>query len=162
MEFSSSTPHECPTGWICTGGAKVESGSNGLRYFALGTNYGVGTAYSSSFTLPATIDHVALGRAGGANGPTSGFFVKRVSDGLELCSATLGTNTQTFTEDLCPGLSAHAGEEVYMYAVDDQASYSNSRVTILWIQLRDVNNAVLSIRGPVGRACGVPSADQAT
>eukprot|EP00662_Eupelagonemidae_sp_cell21_P057939 gene57939-biopygen40623 len=110
----------CPTGWTCTGTAEVVTtapcgGSgdaespSGSSYLYLGCDNSKGAATSAVFPLPATVDHVSLLRAGGADTP-SGFEVKLALDDSVVCSARTGSNTDDFFEDTCHGLAEYASQ----------------------------------------------------
>jgi hypothetical protein len=128
-DFETGSVGSCPTGWICTGDAELASSSdgqgcviagniNGTSYAKAGCDATTGTMTSANFTLPARVGSILFRRAGGANSP-SGFYVKRASDGVTLCSSTNGTDSDTFFEDSCDGLSAYEGTLAYIY-LDDQ------------------------------------------
>jgi hypothetical protein len=154
FDFENGSVGYCPTNWTCTGdaviasasdgqGCAIANGINGNQYLKAGCDYTTGTAQSETFILPTNIDHVQALRAGGADGPNSGWFVKKSSDGTVLCSAENGTDSDTFFTDNCTGLSGYAGTSVYVYVVDNQNS-GWGKTYLDDIQLMDAGNNALS------------------
>jgi len=131
-DFEGSVSGACPTGWTCTGDAHAATASTscggyaagnvqGTLYASVGCDSTTGTMRSPTFTLPAFATNVSFLRAGGANGPASGLFVKLASDNSVLCSANTvlsGTDTDVFFSDSCTGLAPYVGLSVYIYVVD--------------------------------------------
>ena len=129
--FENSTVAACPIGWTCTGDAVVASASDGqgcviasniqgTKYLKAGCDSTIGTADSKAFYLPPNISYVSFLRAGGADASTgSGLFVIRQSDGVTLCAAQTGTDTDTFFTDTCTGLASYARQKVFIRVKDN-------------------------------------------
>jgi hypothetical protein len=130
FDFENGTVGFCPDNWNCIGDAMTSSSSdgqgcviasniNGSQYLKAGCDSTIGTAKSQNFILPSNIDHVRALRAGGADGPDSGWFVKRFSDDAILCSAISNTDSDTFFTDDCASLGSYAGTSVYIHVIDN-------------------------------------------
>jgi len=155
--FELGTAGSCPPNWTCTGDAMTASSSDGGypcsiaggiegdKYGKAGCDNTIGTLTSDIFILPSGSDHLRFLRAGGANGPTSGVFVKRASDNAVLCSSTNGADTDTFFEDSCSGLSPYVGESVYIYVVDaTSGGWGKTYVDGFHVQDSSNNNLLIS------------------
>jgi len=133
LDFEEGSVGSCPVNWSCSGDALTASpsnaagcgvagsGQNGLLYGKAGCDASTGTFTSNTFTLPENIGSVSFLRAGGADGG-SGFYVKRASDDAVLCSSEDGTDSDTFFEDSCGGLSSYEGTDAYIQISDNQNS----------------------------------------
>ncbi|RJQ19718.1 LamG domain-containing protein, partial [Candidatus Woesearchaeota archaeon] len=151
--FEGSAVGACPAGWTCSDasvevassadgqGCVIASGISGTRYFKVGCDATTGTAVSDTFVLPPTINNIQFLRAGGADAP-SGFYLMRASDNATLCSATTGTNTDTFFLDTCAGLASHNGTLVRIFVSDLQTG-SFGKTYIDRILLRDAGGNTL-------------------
>ena len=133
FDFEDTAIDSCPSGWTCTGDARVVSrytcvsgcgtplpNAQGEQYFSIGGDGDTGTAQSPTFELPSDAQSLEFLRCGGADSP-SGVSVHRES-GSVVCSSSRGDDTDSFFWDSCD-VSSAAGERVYVRIVDSQSSY---------------------------------------
>ncbi|CAH0367571.1 unnamed protein product [Pelagomonas calceolata] len=132
FDFEDTAIDSCPSGWTCTGDARVVSrytcvsgcgtplpNAQGEQYFSIGGDGDTGTAQSPTFELPSDAQSLEFLRCGGADSP-SGVSVHRES-GSVVCSSSRGDDTDSFFWDSCDVSSAD-GERVYVRIVDTQSS----------------------------------------
>ncbi|HEY3353457.1 MAG TPA: WSC domain-containing protein [Polyangia bacterium] len=153
QDFEGATVGGCPAGWTCSGDAVIASASdgrgcvaasNGGKYAKAGCDGTTGTLRSPTFTLPANAARVLFGRAGGADGPGSGLFVRRASDNWTVCAATNGADSDSFFDDTCNGLSAAAGQAVYIEIID-AVNGGWGKTYVDNIRIQDANGTTLGV-----------------
>jgi len=155
LSFEHGAEGSCPEGWDCQGSARLcragstagechipgLKGQDGQQYLLLGGDETAGAATSPVFLLPAGIDHLDFRRGGGAD-QGSGLYLHSKLDGRVLCSAESGLDTDSFFQDRCGGLAAHAGEPAYLHLRDGQAG-GWGKVFVDDVHLRDAQGADL-------------------
>jgi len=135
--FEDSGDGLCPVGWTCLGAAGAcrtvtsvhrclnpgLTGSQGGAYLSMGRDFETGLAMSPAFVLPSGAESIRFLRGGGADGG-SGLYVRRLKDGVIVCSSesNVSPDTNAFVVNWCPGLALHAGEAVYIVVRDIQRS----------------------------------------
>lgn len=156
FDFESQDAGTCPSGWTCTGDALVvgngdgrgcgfAGAASGSKYFKIGCDGSIGTAFSPFFKLPVGVDKITFLRAGGADAG-SGFYLFDEAETL-LCSSENGQNSDTFFVDQCTGLSSHEGKKVQIKLTDAQNS-GWGKTYIDKITLLDASGNVLLPENP--------------
>jgi len=135
MSFEETAPGACPSGWVCSGEARVcshppltrkclhpgISGVEGSRYLAVGDDFTEANVTSAAFYLPWDASRLEFRQCGGANAG-SGFYVHLHSNRQLICSSEDGLDSNAFSISSCVGLAAHAGQAVYISLRDMQRS----------------------------------------
>ena len=132
FNFEDADVESCPSGWTCSGEAKVHSaqsigshcpitgGMQGSKALSLGCDNQQGEAVSNPITLPNAITSLRFKRSGGADSPSGVYVLAGSRDGAVIGESHNGQDTDVMF-DVDISLVGYGGATVVIVANDKRA-----------------------------------------